>query len=256
MEVAMKKLLVILFIILAGLLLFSCKSSTSPDNDVELDTLLNKDVIAVFTRSNYSEESYALITIKQDAPSEVNVLVKGVEGTFDYMYHSEENGTVFYRFLVETLNFGEIFSYVINIDREQFSGTIKHPDKHSTTFPKYDMEKDYSFKWSLASNPQYQAIHYWISGYTDGHHHGFDGDIDLKSSARKHTLKKSMWSDIEVVTTAEVFLFAYNTKTHGDQCTVAAYSEADNFDVDKAEWRTNNGKLPKGVELLINRLEK
>ena len=255
MEVTMKKLFVILFVILAGLLLFSCKSSTSPDNDVDLDTLLNKDVIAVFYSNDYIEETYAYVTVKQDVSSDVTILVNGVESSC-YLASYTDNGRIKYDFGLAYIDFGETFSYVIKVDGNQFSGTLKHPDRYEPTCPPFDINNDYTLYWNIASNPQYQFADYYVSGNTSGEWDTLVGSTEIKPSARQHTFKKSIWNTLENIRFIEVWLHAYNTKTHGKQCTVAAYSGAFFYIHDGGEWKTNEGSLPKGAEFFMNWLNK
>jgi len=45
----MKRLLILLVAVLAGLVLFSCKSSTNPVDDFDLEVELLRDVLAIFS---------------------------------------------------------------------------------------------------------------------------------------------------------------------------------------------------------------
>ncbi len=252
MEVTMKKLLVILFVVLAGLFLFSCKSSTSPE---DFDLVMEKDIIAIFSNYFEFEETFALVSVEESIASDVSLSVNGVAGDL-YYSHPSEDGRMNYFFDVAYVEFGKSFNYVVKVGNEQYSGSIKHPDKYEPSFPDFDYNKDYTFNWSLASNPQYQFVDYYLGGPSAGDWLEVEEDVDLKPSARKHTIKKSVWGVLDSVSYIDVSLLAYNAKKHGSQCSVVAYSDAfydaENWD----KMKTHEGKLPKGAELILNRLNK
>lgn len=247
MEVIMKKLLLILLVVFAGLLVFSCKSSTSPDLDIEGE--FAKKVVAVFSSYNDGEETYASINIRDNLDAVVTLRVNGEESE---LYHTYVMAQSKYHFFdVPFVEFGSTFSYEIGVDDKTYSGSIKHPDKYEVDFPQFDQGRDYVLEWSMASNPENQHLDYYISSWDDDTE--VDETVTLKPSTRKHTIKKDKWSHFDEIDYFDIYLNAINKKNHGADTVVFAYSEAYNDEEYWEEWEAGSNKLPKGVKQIMDR---
>jgi len=178
----------------------------------------------------------------------VTLRVNGVESHFEYSYPML--GRMFYFFDVDFIEFGSTFDYEIQIGDQQYSGSIKHPDKYETNFPEFDMDKDYSFDWTLSSNPEHQLLDYMMDGEDENGWSEVYDTINLKASARSYTLKKAKWNSLDNVYYADFTLIANNVKRHGSNIVVYAYSEGYDEE-DWGEWKTKNGKLPKALNVIM-----
>ncbi|MCB5234912.1 MAG: hypothetical protein LHW60_06715 [Candidatus Cloacimonetes bacterium] len=241
----MKKLSVILLIIFTGLLLFSCKPSTSPEEDFNL----RKDIVASFSNYNDYEETYAAISILQSITGDVSLKVNGVECELDFDY--SVMGRVFHFFIVDYIEFGSTFNYEIQVGNELYSGSIKHPDKYDVNFPEFDIDRDFAIDWTLASNPQYQFLDYYLGAEDDWD--DVSDVITLKPSARSYTLRKNTWSSLDNARYVDFVLTAQNIKRHGSNCVVHTYSDAFYDEYHWEDWKTNKDELPKGLELIMKR---
>lgn len=246
----MKRLLVILVAVLAGLVLFSCKSSTSPEDDFDIDVELDRDILVAFSSYDDFEETFASITVKEDVEGDVSLKVNGVEAELDFSYPAM--GKVFHYFYIDYIEFGSTFDYEFQVGDIHHSGSIKHPDRYNANFPEFDINKDYTFDWTLRSNPQYQFLDYALDGEAGNDWKVVYDTVTLKPSARSYTLKKSIWSSLDTVEYMDFYLIANNMNRHGTRSTVYAYSEAYKEE-DWEEWKTNKEIVPKGLQLLVNK---
>lgn len=250
----MKKLLVVLFVLLAGLLLFSCKKSTSLDEDFDLSNAFDKDVVVFFSNYNYDDETFAAVYVSRrlvdNIQTDVTLKVNGIQSElWDIDY---DTGRIEYYFDVPYVFFGSSFNYDVKVGSKHYTGSIKHPDKYYADFPYFNENRNYTFTWSLASNAEYQFVDYEVYGEFDDDWDYIYESVKIKPADRTYSINKTKWRSFDEAYDLWAGLIAMNVKKHGSTCSVYAYSETDNDEDD--DWKGNRDKLHKRHEQIMNML--
>lgn len=216
-----KKLLLLSAMVIAGLILFSCSSSTKPDEDIEEHQdfeFIDRDIEMCIVKYPDAEISSANLIVRKENHENVIIRIDGIE--YEHSYIDEVGGAVWYHFILPYFESGSTVQYEVEVDETHYSGSVIIPDTYEKDFPEFDVTQDLIMNWNMASNPMHQTVSYNIQFVGVNEEVDFFGEI--APSARTYTIPSSRFDEFEGSLRFVLVLTAFNAEYHGLDCCVKA----------------------------------
>ena len=136
--------------------------------------------------------------------------------SWEYSGYLEEWETyTIYKDLPDSLEFmtGKSYDVYLKLNGKEYVCTIKLSDKPKVTWPKFDINSDYTFTWNLIDIPAEQTIYMYVEDnnkYTERYWH-LDGEV------RSHTIDKNYFSGLDETTIdLDIDIYCFNYYRDGD----------------------------------------
>ncbi len=220
-----KKLLFLTTIVIAGLILFSCSSSTKPDEDIEEHQdfeFIDRDISMCILTAPGTEFSAANLIVRKENNEDAIIRIDGIE--YEAYDINEVDEAIRYTFILPHLEGARTIQYEVEVDEIHHSGSIKIPDMYEKEFPEFDVTQDLIMNWNMTTNPMHQILSYHIQLIEANKQVDFSEEI--APSARTYTIPSSLFEEFEGDFRFVFNLNAFNAKYHGEECCIRAVTVA------------------------------
>ncbi len=143
---------------------------------------------------------------------------------------------------------GSSVEYNLTVDGNSTSGSITIANIPNGNFPEeFNLNADYSFSWTIASNPQAFVAEISIEDDEDW----YDTIVELPGSARNHTFSRDIYSsfDEDDLWYIDAGITAVNFEVNGNMLILSGAGSYETYDFGGGSWNMqameNESKMPR-----------